>query len=399
MGDSSLFIHYPATNHLTVDKQTLLSLIDKYLNGIIDPEEEQLLQHYYNSFQQDSWDEYRLGPPAEMETAGLIKLKERIKGSSVKRRKPILISNRFRFTAAASILFLVAAIAFWYNQHRANSPLAYHRTQPLNDLLPGMDGAILTLADGSQLLVDSAGNGTLAVQGNTTITKNNGQLQYLAEKAGQPNTLYNTITTPKGRQFKLVLADGSRVWLNAASSIRFPTTFTAKERRVETTGEVYFEVAHNVVAPFKVSTRGMEVTVLGTHFNINAYEDEATIKTTLLEGAVKLQTGSSTGVLKPGEQASINSSGAMHVTNDADLEEVVAWKNGSFQFTAQTIQSIMRQISRWYDVEIVYEGTISKETFSGIVSRNSNVSEVMKILAEGGIKFKIEGGKMILLNN
>ncbi len=162
---------------------------------------------------------------------------------------------------------------------------------------------------------------------------------------------------------------------------------------------MYFEVAHNAAAPFKVSVRGMEVTVLGTHFNINAYEDEAAIKTTLLEGAVKLQAGNSTGLLKPGEQASIGTSGTMHITNDTDLDEVIAWKNGSFQFTEQTIQSIMRQISRWYDVEVVYEGNISKETFSGIVSRNSNVSEVMKILAEGGIKFKIEGGKMILLNN
>lgn len=382
-----------------MDKQLLLSLIDKYLNGTIGPDEEQLLHHYYNSFQQDTWDEPVLGSPAEMEAAILIRLKERLGQATAKRKKTVHIPQALRFVAAASVLFLVATAVLWYNQHIKNRSLAHHHEQPLNDLLPGQDGAILTLADGSRLLVDSAGNGTLATQGNTTITKDNGQLQYFAEKTAYSGTLYNTITTPKGRQFKLVLADGSKVWLNAASSIRFPTAFNARERKVETSGEVYFEVAHNAAAPFKVSARGMEVTVLGTHFNINAYEDEATIKTTLLEGAVKLQSGNNSGFLKPGEQASIEPSGNMRITNEADLDEVVAWKNGNFQFTGQTIQSIMRQISRWYDVEIVYEGNISKETFSGIVSRNSNVSEVMKILAEGGIKFKIEEGKMILLNN
>jgi hypothetical protein len=268
-----------------------------------------------------------------------------------------------------------------------------------NDIPPGSNGAVLTLGNGQVIVLDSAANGTLAVQGNTKVIRRYGKVVYEGEN-NNGRLLYNTMTTPRGRQYQLVLADGSKVWLNAASSIRYPTAFTGKERRVEISGEVYFEVAHNQAMPFRVAIRNRgEVEVLGTHFNINAYEEEPEMVTTLIEGSVKLKPAADSGQsvrIKPGEQARMSEKGRLSVEKDVDTDEVMAWKNGYFSFNQTGLDVVMRQISRWYDVDIVYTGKIPDRKFGGEISRNSSASQVLKILEESKVHFSIEGKKIIV---
>jgi ferric-dicitrate binding protein FerR (iron transport regulator) len=197
------------------------------------------------------------------------------------------------------------------------------------------------------------------------------------------------------------LADGTKVWLNAASSVRFPVAFTGKERKVEITGEAYFEVAKDKTKPFRVKANSSEIEVLGTHFNVNAYDDEASIKTTLLEGKVKISVPvsgrkSSYKSLFPGEQAEISKDGKIKVKGHADTEEAVAWMNGHFQFKSADIKTVLRQIARWYDVEIEYRGNIDLH-FTGQLTRNENVSKVLnELMLTGEVHFKIDGRKIIV---
>lgn len=302
-----------------------------------------------------------------------------------------------RMAVAASILLVVGiGVEQMFNFQKA-APVARvpQEAVPRTAVVPGHDGALLTLSDGTTIVLDSASNGRLAQEGAIKIEKQNGSIHYSGDgKTGQP--VYNTIQTTKGNQYRVDLADGSKVWLNAASSIRFPAFFQKTERRVQITGEAYFEVAHNAAAPFKVDLNGMEITVLGTHFNVNAYSEEATVKTTLLEGAVWLANGKASRVLKPGQQATLNESGAFAIRSGVDLDEVVAWKNGVFIFNRQPLQSIMRQISRWYDVAVVYKGN-STTTFSGVVSRQDNISQVLKIMEANGVRFRMEGRTLTVL--
>ena len=303
-----------------------------------------------------------------------------------------------RLVAAASIaIFITVGTYFWISNNSkeiTNTEIASIHLK--KDIAPGTNKAVLTLGDGSTLILDDAHKGVIANQANTKVVKlNDGQLAYNTVKAKPSQILYNTITTPRGGQYKLVLPDGSIALLNAASSIRFPVAFVGNERNVDITGEVYFEVTKNKNRPFKVSVKDMKIEVLGTHFNVTAYDNESVIKTTLLEGSVKVSKGENHATLSPGEQARLNNQG-IKVDKNVNLNEAVAWMNGRFIFNATDIEDIMRQISRWYDVDVVYEGKISTETFSGIVNRNSNVSQVLKIMEQTGIKFKIEGRKIIV---
>jgi len=205
------------------------------------------------------------------------------------------------------------------------------------------------------------------------------------------------LSTPRAAQYQLVLPDGSKVWLNAASSIHYPTAFAGKERKVEITGEAYFEVAQDARLPFIVKTNGMEVKVLGTHFNVNAYEDEAMVRTTLLEGAVLMTKDAATALLQPGEQAQLTKAGDLKLVHNADIAEAVAWKNGLFQLNSADVPAIMRQMARWYDVEIVYEEGVPDGHISGKVPRGMNLSQVLEIFEVSGVHFKIEGRKIIVL--
>ena len=321
---------------------------------------------------------------------------------SQKQKKAKLIRMWTLRIAAACFVGLVAVSVFWWlkndskqpgNQMQANSE--YYKT----DIPPGGNKALLTLADGSTIILDSAQNGALSTQGNIRIIKlDDGQLAYNRDGArSSSKVLYNTVSTPNGGQYQLTLADGSHVWLNAASSIRFPASFTGKERRVEITGEVYFEVAKNESMPFIVSVDGAQVQVLGTHFNVMAYKDESMLETTLLEGSVKFIKDNNASMLKPGQQLQLTKKGQFKVLSGVDVEKVVAWKNGFFDFEGLNFEAIARKLSRWYNVEVVYDKKID-DVFYAEIPRNTKLSDVLKALElTGKINFEIVGSKIIVL--
>ncbi len=376
--------------------KAFIEVVKKYLDGKASEDEIAMLENYYQQFSNNPDVLAELGEQ-EVEV-----LRDQLKGRVYQRIKelenPTIPIYKSKFLRVAAILIITSLVALLYfSNNRAeklsNQKLAQH------DLLPGGNKAILTLADGKKISLTDAKNGTLAHQDELNINKTqDGQLVYDVNNHSSitPQTItYNIIETPRGGQYHLTLADGTQVWLNAASSLRYPTTFTGKERKVELTGEAYFEVIHNNKMPFKVIANGQEIEDIGTHFNVNAYTDELVTKTTLLEGAVKVSQNKNSKFLTPGQQVSINTSGTFNIS-EPDLDEVVAWKNGMFQFNDVDIESVMRQIARWYNVDVSFEGTIPTYTVHGKISRNSNASQVLKILELGGINFKIEGRKIIL---
>jgi transmembrane sensor len=319
-----------------------------------------------------------------------------------------------RIAAAAAILLVLGTAAFWLVRTRETdlpTPVA-----TVKDISPGGNKATLTLADNSTIILDSAANGQLAQQGNANVIKlNDGQLVYKQEggTSGKPFTIdhpstYNTLRTPRGGQYQLVLPDGSKVWLNAASAITYPTAFPGKERIIQIDGEAYLEVAHDARKPFKVQANGTEVEVLGTHFNVHAYSDEESIKTTLVEGRVrvvnnnrstKYEAGSKNAevILKPGEQAVLEPHSPLTINRSPDIEEVLAWKNGLFRFNNADIESVMKQVERWYDVEVVYEGPKPEGHFRGKISRDVMASEMLKIIEASGVKCTIKNKKIIIM--
>lgn len=301
--------------------------------------------------------------------------------------------------AAAVLIVLLAAGYYWVSRPEHSAVVKGKQTQ--TDAAPGTNGAILTLSDGSQLVLDSLGNGVLTTQQGAKVRLQNGVLQYDPQTTAstqQPPAVqfsaYNVMTTPKGRQFQLLLPDGTRVWLNAASSIRYPTAFTAGTRTVELTGEAYFEVSRNKAQPFVVHLSGFggEVEVTGTHFNVKAYADETSASTTLLEGAVTVRTSAQQQAMKPGGQTSILPGGQLTLNPEADTEQAVAWKNRSFSFKKTELESILKQLARWYDIEILYEGPVPKKTFTSNLSMDNNLSDILTILRSSGIRFSFENG-------
>jgi transmembrane sensor len=320
---------------------------------------------------------------------------ERGRGSEQGKQRLLRV---FRW-AAAAMLILLAVSGYWiYHSFPAKHGLADNSGQAIKkDLLPGSNKAILTLGNGSTIILDSSRKGQLAQQSGATIFKSdNGQISYKADVLSDHSIVYNTLTTPRGGQYKLLLPDGTGVWLNAASSITYPTAFTGKERTVQVTGEVYFEVAKNTSMPFRVQVKQMEVSVLGTHFDINAYDEESSINTTLLEGAVKVSEGDRQELLQPGQQARLAGNGPIKILPGVDLDAVMAWKNGFFSFHHTDLQTVMRELARWYDVSIEYRGDIPDMKFGGDISRSANASQVLHILEESKIHFTIEGKKIIV---
>jgi ferric-dicitrate binding protein FerR (iron transport regulator) len=325
---------------------------------------------------------------------------------SAGKASPFFTKRRLVRAAAAVLIFLAGAGISYILFHQPPPPMAQAPALPepiKQDIAPGGNKATLTLAGGETIVLDSAQEGMLVRQGNTKILKQrNGRLAYKTDNtpAGGPAPL-NTLRVPRGGQYQLILPDGSKVWLNSASSIRFPAAFNEQAREVEITGEAYFEVTHLTASsvynikkgeniPFIVKANGVKVEVLGTHFNINAYKDEGAIKTTLLEGRVKVMQGMQQQLLMPGQQALVKDQG-IALVDKPDLDGVMAWKNGYFQFQNDSISSIMRQVARWYDVDITYKGNIS-QLFIGKVPRNVNVSTLLKILeSTGWAHFKING--------
>ena len=388
--------------------QKILDLGEKWMNGTITEDEKIALFNWYDQFD-DS--ELTLDP----KFAGLFRdlRQEMLNDIRQKLGQPPPVRQmtvRKVAMAAAALLCLIAG-GWYYSSHKGAAGSSITSTTsktagPVSrqDILPGSNKAILTLGDGSTIVLDSARTGKLAHQGNTQVLKTgDGQLQYTPNSRAESMVAYNVLSTPRGGQYKLTLQDGSNVWLNAGSSIRYPTAFTGKERRVEITGEAYFEIARNVAMPFRVvvnpSTQNddrLEIEVLGTQFNINAYKDEPGMSTTLVEGSVRLVKGRAAGVLKPYQQALISTDGSLRTKPLADVEQIIAWKNGAFEFDDADISAVMRQISRWYDVEVDYEGKAPTDHFSGRFSRNTSLAGVLKILNISGIQLIAENKKIII---
>lgn len=402
----------------------IAGLIRKYRDSSISEEEIQLLEEWKRSREENRvlfeklLDDETLGNALlEMEKADTALriqhifekagLSLPVAGSPAVRR--FLSKRAAQWLAAAALLAAIAGTAWFFAgtaaRHPADEPVA-----AMDTILPGSDKAVLTLSDGSQVVLDSTMQDLIKEQGNVDILSRGGRLVYDASKLvnadGQAISV-NTITTPRGGQYQIVLPDGTAVWLNAASSISFPTAFTGKERKVTITGEAYFEVARDKSKPFRVSvipregvTGGMEVTVLGTHFNINAYPDEDAIRTTLVEGSVMVRKAGAQMKIVPGEQASVAVNGAVFNKSHPDIEEVLAWKNGRFKFNNTGVVGIMRQIARWYDVEIKTEGDLSAIRFSGGISRKDNIEKLLEILeSEGRVKFIRQGRHIIMQPN
>lgn len=369
------------------------TLYEKYLSGNCTREEQETIENYQDSIDLDRlhWIEDQMGDQKVVKETIHAELL-----SSIARQKRRQILKIRTWYSAAAILLITLSAGLYFNRKTEAPVLA--KTIPSrfqNDVLPGDNRAVLTLDDGSRINLDDAKNGLLATENNTDIKKVlAGQVEYSAgTNQAVTQVKYNTLTTPMGGQYQLILPDGSKVWLNAGSSLHFPTAFAGKERRVELKGEAYFEVAKNRAMPFKVIANDMEVKVLGTHFNVMAYEDEKSMNTTLLEGSVQVLKGSGRVYLEPGEEAVLNkTSGNMNVST-ADIEQAVAWKNGYFIFSDENIESIMRKVSRWYNVDVTFKGNMNNKDFVGTISRNKNVSELLQMLElTGAVHFSIVPG-------
>ena len=353
----------------------------------------QLMQKHFSDNLENS-----KGISPETSTKLFKAIHDKIRSESKQARRRVISLRRFGI--AASVIGLILFSTFLLFNRKPSTDFVktdVNEQRFKDDVSPGGDKAILTLADGSSIVLDDAQNGTLTQQGSSKVIKLGGKLMYDPTNKDAKEIVYNTISTPNGGQYQLELPDGTLVWLNAISSIHFPTSFVGKERRVEVKGEAYFEVAKNREMPFIVTVNNAEIQVLGTHFNINAYADEDDVRTTLLEGSVKFVHGVNTNTLKPGQQSQLSTDGITKIVSNVDVEEVVAWKNGMFDFENAGIETVMRQLSRWYDVEIEYKGK-TDDLFIAEMRRNIKLSDALKALElTGKVKFEIQGKKIIVM--
>ncbi len=397
------------------EKQNYTELFDKYIQGKltpaeraeffqlfkqenINPELEQfLLESYEQNKQINIW-------PEEFRQLFAARLAEKIIASSPATPARIRKMHTFRKWGwvAASVVLVIVGVYFWNAYKPSKKQPIVSNGHMKNDVAPGGQRATLTLADGSMYTLDSVANGQFAEQGNTQVLKlANGQIAYNLKGAAGKELVWNTMTTPNSGQYQLILPDGTKVWLNASSSITFPTAFTGNKREVKISGELYFEVAANKNKPFIIDVNGRSsVEVLGTSFNINSYTNEETIKTTLIEGSVKVNRKTTTlvaskaphsAILKAGEQAIIKNSENIAVSSNVDVNKIIAWKNGIFDFTGSDLKTVMRQLERWYDIKVAYKGTTSNMIFEGRMYMNVNLSDVLEVLQKMGVKFELEG--------
>ncbi len=337
---------------------------------------------------------------------------------SIRPERKVTFMRRWGLAAASVLVIIISAVLFQVmssGRHAANADTSKTTSA---DIAPGRDGAILTLADGSQVVLDSLGNGLVAAQNGSQAVIRSGELVYHVTGKTVNEVSYNTMSTPKGRQFHLMLPDGTKVWLNSSSSIRYPTIFTGKERKVKIIGEAYFEVAKNTKMPFRVNVNNKAaIDVLGTNFNVNAYENERTVNTTLIEGSVAVTADTAAvysyqhaAVLKPGQQAQIvNTADGDHahggrktqreiaVLKNINIDKVMAWRNGLFYFDGATLDEIMRQVERWYDIEVVYEQGIPEKKFEGEMTRDIPLNGLLIALKKLGVHYRLEGKRLFVL--
>jgi len=380
------------------DRRYLEKLAKKVINGRATNSEKLFLDEYYNAFNKE--------PDISSTTtqSDLSNLKNEINDSlhqyidgQSKLAIPVYRLRSVRIAAAASIILALSVGSYFLLHKQQSQQIAYNK----NDILPGRNQAVLTIDNGEKIILTSAKNGQLALQGSIAIKKTaDGQVVYNTDQSitAENKVIYNTMATPRGGQYHLTLADGTNVWLDAASSITYPVAFTGSARKVAITGQVYFEVVHNAAKPFKVTVKGQTIEDLGTHFNINAYDDEAALKTTLLEGSVKVYENGQTAILKPGQQSLTEAGSTSIKVKNIDVEEVTAWKDGYFDLNKANLESIMRQVSRWYDVDVIYsDESLKTRVFGGTVSRFKNLSQLLeKLELTGAAHFKIENQKIFV---
>lgn len=401
-----------------MDTRIIQELLEKYTKGEASPAEQKIIEDWLESTAPEGNEWSRLGDMERTAWQDSLQLNLRAQlfpgeENGVNNQAGIRYLPWYRrlyFQVAAMLLMVLSAAAIWYSSSKVTGEASVVlQAAPANDALPGTNRAVLTLANGQTVCLDSSFNGVLANEGNIEVEKKGDQLRYnpSGKNAGALALSYNTLATPKGGQYRLVLPDGSKVWLNAASRIRYPLVFSATAREVEVNGEAYFEIAKQLNGtkrvPFVVhvvesaGNSKQDVEVLGTHFNINSYDDEVSVNTTLLEGRIKItQQASSPVILNPGDQAQAIAGKSLRVLNNVDVDEVVAWKNGLFLMTKAPIHVVLRQLARWYDVELEYKGRLPEGRISGDFPRNLNLSEVLKVLKLSGVNFKIEGKKIIV---
>lgn len=377
-----------------MEESKLKELLERYRAGESTPEDKAFLESWYLSHNQTS--PFLMKDQERAEDVDLVwALIQPAQASSKK-------INLWYYAAAAAVVLIFFSIGSYFlikDRNRVSTNAIVK-----NDAAPGINRATLTLADGKKLILGDAISGQLARQAGVIITKTSkGELIYTVRKVNikaQAPTQFNELQTVRGEQYQVVLPDGSHVWLNAASSLRYPVVFNGKERLVELKGEAYFEVAHNKLSPFKVKTQQQEVEVLGTHFNVNAYADEKVTATTLMEGSVKVTSTADhkNTIIKPGQQSRVNNLEVQ--VREVDTDEAIAWKNGYFLFNNENLESIMRKISRWYNVDVEYKNeAVRSMVFGGTVSKYKNVSQVIKSLElTNAVHFTIEKNKIIVSN-
>jgi len=332
-------------------------------------------------------------------------------------QKPVRSIRWIRYAAAAAIVLLISGTYYLHTRKNEKVETVAKQSPVKNDVAPGGNKAVLTLSNGEKIILDSAHNGIVAQQGSAKIIKtDSGKLAYNILNEKSTEIVFNTLTTPRGGQYKVQLPDGTNVWLNSTSSIRYPTSFPNHERKVEITGEAYFEVTRDEAKPFVVQVDNIETKVLGTHFNINSYMNEESVKITLLEGKVVVALQGDTQaknneflVLKPGQQAlalpishspfdKVSSKmQSLSLVNDVNVAEVIAWKNGFFSFNQADLTTVLRQLERWYDIDVRFAGNIPVRRFSGELSRDLSLSQVISVLSEMDVKFRIEGKTLTVI--
>lgn len=388
-----------------MDTYNFRELIDRYISGMLQEGDKAALRkllddpRYAQELEQIMDEQLAARAAGEYdypEVVARIKQGVEEKINAEKEQTPVRrIPVWARVAAAVLILTGGAMLVRMLIQQKPSqqAPLAQQRAE--RPVAPGGNKATLTLADGSRITLDSIGKQVIQ-QGNATIHQQHGHLQYTS--AGATESIgYNILSTPAGGQYQLTLPDGSHVWLNAASSLRFPTAFNGHERNVTLTGEAYFEIAQHANSPFKVRANDVEIAILGTHFNVMAYTDEHNITTTLLQGAVKVHSPGKAVLLKPGQQALFDHSTKGLQVSAADTESAVAWKNGYFSFSNENIQSAMRKIARWYNVDIEYRGDVTHKALWGTISKFEDIHEVLSMLElTGTMHFSMEGRKVIV---
>jgi hypothetical protein len=386
-------------------REEFLSLYKKYLTGQCSPEEKELLYSWQDEIKllDDTW-EPGLGDRLEIYNRIYHHLQESTGSGVIIKKKPWF--NRGWLKAAAVIIVVLGFGSLsLYRWHLSSIHQSKQNYTKINypDVPPGSNKAYLVLSDGSCIILTDKNAGQLAVQSGIEINKTKeGTLVYrsirIKDESQGHSIGFNTITIPRGGQYQIVLADGSRVWLNASSSLRFPVAFQGNQRKVELTGEGYFEVAKNKQMPFLVQANGTVVKVLGTHFNISAYPDEPAVTTTLIEGSVRMSKGTASALLVPGQQAIAKQNGTNIRLKTADIEEAIAWKNGYFIFHDENIHTVMRKVARWYDVDVEYQDNVSDKEFGGTVSRYKNISGLLNIMSlTGAIHYKIKGRRVVIM--